>query len=199
MDELIRVIGQQNNLTQSDLNQTNDTSSMRIVQSLLEGLHQQTTNMQKAMEENAGLLNRLVEAALSDTPSKRQSRIGSRLSRSSSTANSNSSDTVEVKRQDLQAIVKAGNYIIKSPTQFVSHIENFASAILDQERNKSEVLDGIHLFKELAPKLERYVTKFATLSKLHKELLKGMYHFSHYNFIKVRPSYYIFQIFIQYL
>jgi hypothetical protein len=174
MDELIRVIAQQNNLSQGSPNQIDDTSSMQNVQSLLEGLYQQTANMQKVMEENAELLKRLAEAALSNTPSKRQNRLSSRLSKSSSTMNNNSSDTVEIKRQDLQTIVRAGSDIIKSPTQFVSQIENFASAMLDQERNKSEVLDGIHLFKELTPTLEKYVTKFATFSKLHKELLKGI-------------------------
>ncbi|CAB4423454.1 unnamed protein product [Rhizophagus irregularis] len=173
MDELIRVIAQQNNLSHGNNNQTtNDPSSMQNVQSLLEGLHQQTADMQKVMEENASHLKRLVEAALSNSPSKKQSRLNSRLSKTSNVTNNNSNDTVEVKRQDLQAIVKAGSSIIKSPTQFVSQIENFASAMLDQERNKSEMTDGIHLFKELAPTLEKYVSKFATFSKLHKELLK---------------------------
>jgi hypothetical protein len=178
MDELIRVISQQNNLSHGNNNQSTNDSSMQNVQSLLEGLYQQTANMQKVMEENAGHLKRLVEAALSNSPSKRQSRLSSRLSKSSNVVtNNNSNDTVEVKRQDLQAIVKAGSDIMKSPTRFVSQIENFASAMLDQERNKSEVLDGIHLFKELAPALEKYVSKFATFSKLHKELLKGIYYF----------------------
>jgi hypothetical protein len=177
MDELIRVIAQQNNLSHGNNNQTtNDPSSMQNVQSLLEGLHQQTADMQKVMEENASHLKRLVEAALSNSPSKKQSRLNSRLSKTSNVTNNNSNDTVEVKRQDLQAIVKAGSSIIKSPTQFVSQIENFASAMLDQERNKSEMTDGIHLFKELAPTLEKYVSKFATFSKLHKELLKGIYY-----------------------
>ncbi|GES84319.1 A-kinase anchor protein 9 [Rhizophagus clarus] len=173
MDELIRVFAQQNNLSHGNINQTtNDSSSMQNVQSLLEGLYQQTANMQKVMEENAGHLKRLVEAALSNSPSKRQSRLSTRLSKPSNIPNNNSNDTVEVKRQDLQAIIKAGSNIIKTPTQFVSQIENFASAMLDQERNKAEVADGIHLFKELAPALEKYVLKFATFSKLHKELLK---------------------------
>jgi len=173
MDELIRVLAQQNNLCQGSPNQRNATSSMQNVQSLLEGLYQQIANMQKVTEENAGLLKRLVEAALSDTPSKKQSRLSSRLSKYSNTTNNNQSDTVEIKRQDLHAIIRAGNDMVKSPAQFISQIDNFASVILDQDRNKSEIVGGIHIFKELAPTLEKYVKKFETFSKSHQELLKG--------------------------
>ncbi|CAG8594216.1 3912_t:CDS:10, partial [Funneliformis caledonium] len=172
MDELIRVFAQQNNLFQSSLNQDDATFSGQNVQSLLEGLYHQTANMQKVIEDNAGLLKRLIEASLSDTPSKRQSRFNSRLSKYSNTTNSNLADTVEIKRQDLHAIIRAGNEMIKSPAQFVSHIDNFASVILDQDRDKSDIEDGIHKFKELAPILEKYVKKFEACSKSHQELLK---------------------------
>ncbi|CAI2164686.1 12966_t:CDS:10 [Funneliformis geosporum] len=172
MDELIRVFAQQNNLSQNSLNQKDTTFSGQNVQSLLEGLYQQTANMHQVIEDNAGLLKRLVEASLSDTPSKRQSRFNSRISKYSNTTNNNLADTVEIKRQDLHAIIRAGNDMLKSPAQFVSQIDNFASVILDQDRDKSEIVDGIHIFKELAPTLEKYVKKFEACSKSHQELLK---------------------------
>ncbi|CAG8570079.1 10909_t:CDS:10 [Ambispora leptoticha] len=181
LGHLVKVVSQQNNFLRASNNKVDTTTSpirgsdsMKNVQTLLEGLSQQASQMQKMMEDNGNILKRLASTALSDSSTKKQKRQSTRLSSISRNAPNlkQIDDTIEIKREDLQAIVQAGNDLFKHPAQFMSRIDNFASTVLDNEVRSIESRDLYQLIGELAPNLETTAKKIETLTGSLQKVLR---------------------------
>ncbi|CAG8477571.1 10583_t:CDS:10 [Acaulospora morrowiae] len=167
IDELVKVVSRQNNF--ANLNQSNFSQSMQSIQQMIEGLYKQAANMQKIMEENAEVLKRLAESAFTESPKKprRQTPNSSKLIRSPKMVD----DTLEIKREDLKAIVVAGGNMMNTPSKLVSQIDSFATAVLEQEFNMSGIEDRVQLFSEL---FENYVKKFETFEILQNRIMQDL-------------------------
>ncbi|CAG8567972.1 7728_t:CDS:10 [Ambispora gerdemannii] len=181
LDHLVKVVSQQNNFLRTSNNNVDaatspirGTDSMKNVQALLEGLSQQASQMQKMMEDNGNILKRLASTALTDSSSKKQKRQSTRLSSIPRSASNSKQidDTIEIKREDLQAIVQAGNDLFKHPAQFMSRIDNLASTVLDNEVRSTESRDLYQLIRDLTPNLENTARKIEILTGSLQKVLR---------------------------
>ncbi|KAG9288925.1 hypothetical protein G9A89_019547 [Geosiphon pyriformis] len=171
LDQLVRVVSQQNNFLRANQD-CNDlvtlpikgSQHMKNVQNLLEGLSQQASQMQRMMVDSGNVLKRLASKALTDSPSKKQKRQNTRLSHIARNSSKPTDDTLVISREDLQAIVLAGNDMFKHPAQFLSSIENLAFNVMDEEARSTESKEIIHLFEQITPNLQNTAKKIEILT-----------------------------------
>ncbi|CAG8545943.1 7762_t:CDS:10 [Acaulospora colombiana] len=163
VDELMRVVSQQNNF--ANLSKLNISQSMQNIQQMVEGLHQQASHMQKVMEENTEILKRLAESAFAGSPKKqrKQTPRSNNLNRASRMID----DMLEIKREDLKAIVDAGESMINIPANIVSLVDGFAATVFEEELSKSGIEVHVQLF-------ENYMKRIETFEVLQKRIIQDV-------------------------